>query len=40
MQRNYNLPQLYKSVVEPVWLWPLGFVADGKILHCENSEIL
>ncbi len=40
MQRNYNLPQLHKIVVELVWLWPWGFVADGKILHCENSDIL
>ncbi len=40
MQRNYYVPQLHMVVVEPVMLWPLGFVADGKILHCENSDIL
>lgn len=40
MQRNNNLPKLHKAVVESVWLWPLGFVADGRILHCENSDIL
>ena len=40
MQRNYNLPQLHKIAAESVWLWPWGFIADGKILHCENSDIL
>lgn len=36
MQNNYRFPQLNNYVVNPVYRWQLGLVADGKILHCEN----
>lgn len=36
MQNSYRFPQPNNYVVNPVYHWQLGFIADGKILHCEN----
>ena len=42
MHNSYRFPQSNNYVVNPVYHWQLGFIADGKILHCENliSDIL
>lgn len=37
MHKSYRVPQPNNYVVNPVNHWQLGFIADGKILHCENS---
>ncbi len=37
MQNSYRFPHPNNYVVNPVYHWQLGFIADGKILHCENS---
>ena len=36
MQNTYRFPQLNNYVVNPVYYCQLGFIADGKILHCGN----
>lgn len=36
MQNNYRFHQPNNYVVNPVAYWQLGFIADGKILYCEN----
>ena len=36
MQNSYRFPQPNNYVVNPVYNWQLGFIADGKILHCEK----
>ncbi len=36
MQNSYRSPQSNNYVVNPVYRRQLGFIADGKILHCEN----
>lgn len=36
MQNSYRFPQPNNYVVNPVYHCQLGFIADGKILHCEN----
>ncbi|MBQ2406736.1 MAG: hypothetical protein II312_08750 [Lachnospiraceae bacterium] len=36
MHNSYRFPQSNNYVVNPVYHWQLGFIADGKILHCEN----
>lgn len=40
MQNRYRFPQPGNYVVIPVCHWQLGFIADGKILHCEYSSFL
>lgn len=40
MQDKYLFLQQNNHVVNPVYLWQWGLFADGKKLHCENSEIL
>lgn len=36
MQNSYRSPQSNNYVVNPVYHRQLGFIADGKIFHCEN----
>ena len=37
---NLFYQQNHFYVVYPVWNWQWGFLADGKILHCEKAEFL
>ncbi len=40
MQNSYRFPQPNNYVVSSVYNWQLGFIADGKILQCENLNHL
>ena len=40
MQNNYRFPQFNNYYVNPAYSWQLGFIADGKILHCEKLDFL
>lgn len=40
MQNSYRFPQTNNYYVNHVCYWQLGFIADGKILHCENRSSL
>ena len=36
MQNRYRIPQPNMYNVDPAHNWQMGFLADGKILYCEN----
>lgn len=40
MQNSYRFPQSNNCVVNLVYHWQLGFITDGKTLHCKNCNLL